>query len=201
MTRRLAIGRRQCAHCNGAGRLGDAPDSCTHCSGSGYYERKSPWQKVKAGDRLWVRENLCQRQGISILGEPMNVVEARYEADEAEVLNEHGFNLLPWWKTSGSLPCIHMPRYASRLTLIITNTKVEPLQSISLQDVRAEGCEVREFWLFGADGPERQKIGANVFGTLWSELHGRENWNANPDVVALTFRVVKANIDSREAAR
>jgi hypothetical protein len=148
------------------------------------------WQRVQPGDRLWVRETwaIGASTGNSWHSEngpvgDMRLYQRRYAAD-----NDKGF--YGRWRSP-----IHMPRWASRLTLIVTATKIERLQDIPLLDVWAEGCEVRQYWLFGADAKERQRIGANVFHNLWSDLHGRESWDANPEVVALTFKVVKQNID------
>lgn len=138
--------------------------------------KPTPWQSVKAGDRLWVRENF-----VNLVTGPIYVADGPIGGARIT-------------------PCIHMPRWASRLTLIVGAVKIERLQEISLQDVRAEGCEVRHFWLFGADGPERQKIGARVFGCLWEELHGPGSWDANPWVVALPFAVHQKNIDALRAA-
>lgn len=143
--------------------------------------------KYAPGDRLWVRENLCRRQG-EFLGIKQDVIEARYSADETEVLNKHGFNLLPWWRSKGDLPSIHMPRNISRLTLIVTGVKVERLYHIGDDDIRAEGIEdTSTSWL-------------NAWRELWESVNGPGDWETNPFVVAITFRVIKANIDA-EAAR
>jgi len=61
-------------------------------------------------------------------------------------------------------------------------------------------------WLFGLDSSTRETVYKRAavweFEDLWKSLHGPDAWNANPEVVALSFRVEKINIDSlgREAA-
>lgn len=70
----------------------------------------------------------------------------------------------------------------------LTPRECERLQEISLQQVREEGCEVREFWLFGADAEQRQQIGARVFGRLWTDTGG--DWEANPWVWVVEFKRV-----------
>lgn len=169
------------------------------------YWTLSTWQRVKAGDRLWVRETVAC--GACAPSKPSTWSPSFWRREQGTPANRNGI----WYAADGMAPCkpitdrghwvpsIHMPRWCSRLTLQVTGTKVERLQDINLQDVRNEGCEVRMFSLFGAEGPERQKIGASVFGNLWSEIHGPESWNANPEVVAISFRVIKANIDAPEA--
>lgn len=75
-------------------------------------------------------------------------------------------------------PSIHMPRFASRLTLEVTVVRAQKLHWITVADVKAEGFEK-----------------PSAMMTLWDELHGDGSWDANPEVVALTFRVIKANVD------
>jgi hypothetical protein len=144
------------------------------------------------GDRLWVREAWAPLSAC-VHGDPGVQAFADngfYRADNSTVDGE-----IKRWR-----PSIHMPRCASRLTLVVKGVKVERLRDISLQDVRAEGCEVRQMWLFGADAKGRQEIGANAFRGLWESINGTESWAINPWVVAISFRVVRANIDSAEAA-
>src|SRR6185312_1490731 len=94
----------------------------------------------RIGDRLWVRE-ACGRRAASFLGvEATNGVEsAFYIADDEDVLNEAEFNLCPWWRGRGMCSPIHMPRWASRITLIVTDVRVQRLQEISEEDAKAEG--------------------------------------------------------------
>ncbi len=74
----------------------------------------------KVGDLIWVRE--------SFRIESSGVQSVYYRADEE------------WHKGAGWKPSIHIPRWASRLTLKITNVRVERLQDISEADAKAEGC-------------------------------------------------------------
>jgi hypothetical protein len=105
-----------------------------------------------------------------------------------------------------------MPRFFSRLSLIVTATKVERLQAISEADARAEGI----FWDFSRDpfarGPGACHYGTSALDTangrrgfntargafqeLWNRLHGTGAWDANPEVVAMTFTVHRCNIDA-----
>lgn len=150
--------------------------------------RATSWQKVKPGDRLWVRENFAVIDGGTIrdgAGGAMDYVDTEiiYAADRK-----------PYTKIT---PCIHMPRRLSRLTLIVTATKIEPLQSISERDAEAEGAPLAVAGVDSRRGPIRMH--RTGFVGLWRSLHGDDAWAANPDVVALTFRVVKANVDAVEA--
>ena len=94
-------------------------------------------------------------------------------------------------------PSIHMPRWASRLTLTVTEVGVQRLQDISEADAVAEGCECdvdgwRDY-LF----PSTQCCGTarESYRTLWNSLHGPDAWDLNPWVAAYTFTVHRCNID------
>jgi hypothetical protein len=97
----------------------------------------------------------------------------------------------PW------IPSIHMPRWASRLTLTVTDVRVQRLHEISDDDAVAEGCECdSDGWrdyLF----PSTQCCGTarDSYRTLWNSLHGPDAWDANPWVVAVSFSVQHGNID------
>lgn len=135
------------------------------------------------GDRLWCRETWRAPSSCDHLS-PRSIADSegvRFVADET-VGAGPGYGK--------KRPGMFMPRWASRLTLEITEVRVERLQDISLNDVRAEGCEVRAFWLFGAEAAERQRIGANVYRQLWEQINGAGSWDANPWVWALTFKSV-----------
>lgn len=111
----------------------------------------SPWQKRIAGDRLWVRESFFLADAYL---EAKKFTGGCYRADET---NELAI------KHTGWRPSIHMPRWASRLTLIVTATKIERLQDISDEDADAEGCEVSPeevtYWWDGYDTRIRDRDG------------------------------------------
>lgn len=90
-------------------------------------------------------------------------------------------------------PSIHMPRWASRLTLEITDVRVERLQDIDRGDCMAEGCP---FPNMAVNDP----IG--WFSGLWDSIYS--NWDANPWVWVVEFKVHHCNVDAllreREAA-
>jgi len=137
------------------------------------------------GDRLWVREN-CATWGDH---------EAIYRADDAV---EYGLAVSDGkfgakWKAR---PSIHMPRWASRLTLTVTDVRVQRLHAISEADAIAEGIKLHGDFFTGYGKAADQWMGPlDSFASLWISLHGYEGWDENPWVVALTFTVQRGNID------
>lgn len=97
---------------------------------------------------------------------------------------------LPW------KPSIHMPRWASRLTLRITDVRVERVQDISRDDAVAEGCvsPLKGTELEGVPG-DYVADERTSFAQLWSRINGRESWQANPWVWVVQFEVIHANVD------
>lgn len=91
-------------------------------------------------------------------------------------------------------PSIHMPRWASRLTLRITNIRVERLQAISEEDAIAEGCP-------GVRGPnpdfpdEWDPTPQEQFRSLWEATYGPESWAANPWCWRISFTCIRKNVD------
>lgn len=160
-----------------------------------------PFKVAAVGDRLWVRESIGRRTA-SFLGiqATNGVEEAYYLADGEDVVNEHGFNLCPWWER-GTLPSIHMPRWASRITLEVREVRVQRLQDISERDARAEGV-VTDEWLewredvanIGMPGGSRIEAERDLFARTWNTKTGSQawdgpgSWDANPWVTAITFR-------------
>jgi len=140
--------------------------------------RPTVWQKVRPGDRLWVREAWCLDERFYL--------KSLYRADDDDGQQK----AVP---ISYKSP-IYMPRWASRITLVVTAARIEQLRDIkkqSLSQVQAEGLDV---------GPLSTEGAWHQFMFLWDSLHGAGSWDANPEVVALTFTVRKANIDAMEAA-
>ncbi|WP_458020065.1 hypothetical protein [Klebsiella pneumoniae] len=92
-------------------------------------------------------------------------------------------------------PSIHMPRWASRILLEITNVRVERLNAISEEDARAEGIidggclNCGEPEPCGCANPEPDATDA--FAYLWQSIYGQENWNANPWVWVISFERIE----------
>lgn len=92
-------------------------------------------------------------------------------------------------------PSIHMPRWASRILLEITNVRVERLNAISEEDARAEGIidggclNCGEPEPCGCANPEPDATDA--FAYLWQSIYGQDNWNANPWVWVIEFERVE----------
>ena len=147
-----------------------------------HVRKATPWQNIKAGDRLWIRENFSYQEFSGDRIEEFGGV--HYWADGNPSFGD-------WTRPK---PSIHMPRWASRLTLIVTATKIERLQDISFEDCRAEGWPVSDPLPFD-DHEVNRDAARDWFSDLWEDLHGVESWRSNPDVVAMSFRVVKQNID------
>ncbi|GEP00588.1 hypothetical protein [Methylobacterium haplocladii] len=151
----------------------------------------------KPGDRLWVREN-CRAEEL-----PEGQDGVRFRADDTFVNIAANRDAADAWLAlfyyrgrgkagiGNPVPSIHMPRWASRLTLLVTDVKVERLQDISEADAQAEGAVGMPTW-----GSHR-----NGFNAIWLDIHGAESWNANPWIVGVSFEVVRANIDALPAAR
>lgn len=159
------------------------------------------------GNRLWVREAAAFIWPDEVQPERKQDCIPEYRADtDGKCLpgdwpdEEKGDPDCPKW-----CPSIHMPRWASRLTLIVTDVKIERLNSISWEDAIAEGCKVIRDHCYVFDGTRYGKGGLchsspiTAFSIFWDELHCDNAWEQNPFVVAIAFRVIKANIDTPEA--
>jgi hypothetical protein len=130
---------------------------------------RSPYGGV-AENRLWVRETWrpcycqkCQRNEI-----PVHEIEYRADGDDP-----HG------WK-----PSIHMPRWASRITLRITAVRVERLQDIKTEDIKAEGVNFAEGMTL---------LNQRRFEDTWNLINGKRGytWDSNPWVWVIEFEKVQ----------
>ena len=140
--------------------------------------------RFRKGDRLYVRETFSFDHSWTGT-KPRDVIPAApvyYWADGNPTDGD-------WTKP---IPGIHQPRWASRLTLTVTDVRVQRLQECSEADAIAEGiqpsansmtidCETRD--------PR------DDFAALWRSINGPDSWLANPWIVALTFTVERRNID------
>jgi hypothetical protein len=150
------------------------------------------------GDRLWVRETWALADG--------HVAPAGTPCYRANLPDEDASGIK--WR-----PGIFMPRWVSRITLEVTETRVERVHDISLDDARAEGIpqmfgEAVELglakWSEGdtviggaGGGPNARDIWDNRtsvenFATLWDSINAERGhpWAQNPWVWVITFKVL-----------
>lgn len=141
------------------------------------------------GSRLWVREtwnagNPAHPSGMGIMFNmaPQEGMKVIYRADEKNALY---IPPLPW------RPSIFMPRWASRITLEITDVRVQRLQEISEQDAVAEGvvCNDGSPFIHGLPTTLIQQP-REEFMHLWDSINAERgyDWNSNPWVWSISFR-------------
>lgn len=91
-------------------------------------------------------------------------------------------------------PSIHMPRWASRITLEITNIRVERLQDISEEDARAEGVESiggESYKDYDGTYNNHPLTAMASFRTLWQSSNGTDSWAQNPWTWVIEFKRIK----------
>lgn len=162
------------------------------------------------GDRLWVRETWR----IGSWSEDSGSIAIDYQADgnnRREWLEvPDGDDFLRYWQQStddaikalgdqdrykwepGQSPCrwrpsIHMPRFASRITLEITGVRVERLQDISEADALAEGCTSTAI-VNDAGDDYIGHYASEEYQDLWESINGPDSWAANPWVWVVEFK-------------
>jgi hypothetical protein len=137
------------------------------------------------GDQLWVKETFFHEPATYIYEASVSIpavpATTLYRADLGD--DSDG----PW------KPSIFMPRWASRITLEVTDVRVERLQDISEEDAIAEGVE-----RFESIGPDQRLPGTGerfgdapyrcAYACLWDEINGAGSWKLNPWVWVVSFR-------------
>ena len=149
------------------------------------------------GDRLWVREAHAMVPATAYRMSDGVVQTVNPEDSDCACLYRTGFDR----STSGLRwrPSIHMPRWSSRLTLIVTDVRIQRVQDISEADAQAEGLvEVYEGWATDREGRHWGPDARASYRVLWNDLHGEDAWERNDWVAALTFTVHRQNIDQME---
>lgn len=180
---------------------------------------KVPWDKlgaalvarvrprIEVGDRLYVRETVVREETDQGVGYEV------YAADHKQV-----YPLTKWYHKRTAVPSIHMPRWASRLTLVVTDVRVQRVQEIDSDDAMSEGVDLDyqccgnmdvAFDLSEHGEPINPRQGEccgnpvlgsdprDAFIDLWDSINDARGhgWDANPWVVAVTFETHKCNID------
>jgi hypothetical protein len=130
------------------------------------------------GDRLWVRETWGQLYPHLCDDEPVF-----WRADYSD--KELREQLLPKWR-----PSIHMYRWASRITLEVTDVRVERLHGITDAGCEAEG--VRPSIDGNArDWPSDETGWRRTFRQLWDQINGEGAWHADPWVWVVEFQRIQ----------
>ena len=151
---------------------------------------ESVWSRSpfgKPGDLLYVREKFCV--GAVVCSDNSNGGQEEWYIDQCEndnniipyqvaIQEDFGIEEVVW------TPSIHMPRWASRITLVVKKVWVERMQDLSLSDACAEGCAKGNF------------SAVSNFADLWDSIYDKTfPWDSNPWVWACEFEVIEKNID------
>lgn len=141
------------------------------------------------GMQLWIKETWrlpayfdpCSPTSVANRPKEVPVSPIKYEADRAVI---HEDNLrhfdMNWGKTRVS---IHMPRWANRITLEVTNVRIERLKQITPSQIQLEGFEIDNRSV--ADGGVAL---LEQFARLWESLNGKNSWELNPWVWVVEFK-------------
>lgn len=157
--------------------------------------------RLVAGDRLWVRENWAAVAATSghewATGRDGDAGRIRYRAT--------------WDRSYGRWrPSIHMPRWASRLTLEVVDRRPERLQAIGEWDARSEGMQRAQLLPPLTHWNDYCKLRGCIdclagtyrggFANLWERINGkRAPWASDPWVWVISFRVLGGETASAEA--
>lgn len=146
-----------------------------------YGSRPASCPYGQPGDRLWVRETYALHHAWdecapcvaeSVTPRPR----VWHRADAPDAIDGRGR-----WRSS-----IHMPRWASRITLEVTAVRVERLHDISEADAEAEGVTAEP-----SNGLADSPVGLSAreaFADLWASINGPESWEARPWVWVVSFK-------------
>lgn len=152
------------------------------------------------GDRLWVRETWSSDFANNYPHERVWYAadnDRRHEIHVSDgvrgIYSPESHEHVPFrWR-----PSIHMPHWASRITLEVTGVCIERLQDISETDALAEGIrqhDQKNGWVNEctlADGKRHFDASAyGMFQQVWADINGAESWDANPWVWVVEFKRV-----------
>lgn len=166
---------------------------------------KRIYPRYSIGEQLWVRET-CKYDWTDR--------DWRYTADGQSVCTERGQHIetpTPTRWPRSVVPSIHMPKWASRLTLTISDVRVQRLLDISEADAKAEGFadgplgdpmperDLGDGWTISSPGG--WACAAGHFQVLWAKLNPDWDGYSSPWVVAITFTVERRNIDKPACVR
>lgn len=172
-----------------------------------YTKIGNPYGNV--GDRLWVRETWIQGYDDPLIeseGDDENAVSIIYKADGKEEYRTCSAETAENWgdfsadsEIVGFKSPIHMPRWASRILLEITDIRVERLNDISEADCEKEGFRfypLSRICFKPSSTKHPNGHGSNnyksIFGEHWDTLNAKKGyqWSSNPWVWVIEFKKV-----------
>jgi hypothetical protein len=179
--------------------------------------------RIEVGDRLWVREAWRAPKTLDVL-RPRDM-----EPRKSTILFEAGGSIAnqdfkgDWrpsaWPADGpdvvqwagrKRQSLHLPRWASRITLTVTKVRVQRLHDMSDIDAECEGVEwvrsavpfyfvpyiwPRSITEVGVDEPNTLPHAVLCYAKLWDHINGAGAWEKNPLITAYTFEFMLGNID------
>lgn len=151
------------------------------------------------GDRLWVRETWgiadewlhdCETDPPRTIAYRANLAARNFDpVYDVDTSDWGGWERMKW------KPSIHMPRWASRITLEITGVRVERLHDISREDCIAEGIERvsdADHFAWKDYTGNGQLLSPNFsYQSLWESINCPGSWDANPWVWVINFKLVQ----------
>jgi len=152
--------------------------------------RRSPFGAP--GDLLWVRETFSPQQDEKACWNEGESCEVVYRADDGWIESEPDCREL--LRDGRWYPSIHMPRWASRLSLLVTAVWLEELQNISEPDARAEGVLSMPVDT-GAQSPDgrwyEEELYVPSFARRWDSIYASRGlgWGTNPWIWACEFEI------------
>lgn len=155
------------------------------------------------GDRIWVRETFQGPLFDYDLMDNYCKAHTPFEKPEFCVYKADGVPAPEFYDADYELHCcwrpsIHMPRWASRILLEITDVRVERLNAISEEDAEAEGIDMEALYdsqdcydCIADHNMTGRPTVTGAFKYLWESIYGEEGWKSNPWVWVIEFKRVE----------
>lgn len=210
----LDLSKTNTRRLRGLERINENPDDWLHPNyvdglygGWFFYHKTQPlYDTIKCpygrkGDQLWIKETYMPDPPDDGTWSYVGWQDDKILRDLPERFKtiEHVIWKATWNNKEHALrgwkPSIHMPKWASRITLEIEDIYPERLQDISEEDAIAEGCKMINGFPEEQDHPKCGKVGWDSakewYSDLWEKINGEGSWNKNYWVWRIQFRRIK----------